>query len=65
MKHQIDELDEKTFTYKYTSIEVIGISDKIEKIYYDIKFESSPDGGTISKMTTTIYTHCDFDIKEP
>lgn len=64
VKHQIHELDEKTFTYKYTLIEGNGISDKIEKVSYDIKFEGSPNGGTISKMTTTIYTHGDFDIKE-
>ncbi|MFS7989946.1 putative Bet v I/Major latex protein [Helianthus anomalus] len=62
--HQIDEVDEKTFTYKYTLIEGNGISDKIEKVSYDIKFEGSPDGGSISKMTTTIYTHGDFEIKE-
>ncbi|KAJ0511363.1 putative Bet v I/Major latex protein [Helianthus annuus] len=63
-KHQIDEVDEKAFTYKYTLIEGNGISDKIEKVSYDIKFEGSPDGGSISKMTTTIYTHGDFEIKE-
>ncbi|KAL8204840.1 hypothetical protein R6Q57_010463 [Mikania cordata] len=63
-KHKIDELDEKTFTYKYTLIEGNGISDKIEKVCYDIKFEGSADGGSISKMTTTIYTHGDFEIKE-
>ncbi|GJY45638.1 major allergen Pru ar 1-like protein [Tanacetum coccineum] len=64
VKHQIDELDEKTLTYKYTLIEGMGISDKIEKVSYDIKFEASSDGGTISKMTTTIHTHGDFEIKE-
>ncbi|KAF5783866.1 putative Bet v I/Major latex protein [Helianthus annuus] len=63
-KHQIDEVDEKTFTYKYTLIEGNGISDKIEKVSYNIKFEASPDGGSISKMTTTIYTHGDFEIKD-
>ncbi|KAL8204841.1 hypothetical protein R6Q57_010464 [Mikania cordata] len=63
-KHKIDELDENTFTYKYTLIEGNVISDKIEKVCYDIKFEGSADGGSISKMTTTIYTHGDFEIKE-
>ncbi|XP_035836065.1 pathogenesis-related protein STH-2-like [Helianthus annuus] len=29
--------------------------DMIEKVSYDIKFEGSPDGGCISKITTTIY----------
>nr|GEU57301.1 major allergen Pru ar 1-like [Tanacetum cinerariifolium] len=64
VKHQIDKLDDKTFAYKYTLIEGIGISDKIEKVSYDIKFEASSDGGTISKMTMTIYTRGDFEIKE-
>ncbi|KAJ0511372.1 putative Bet v I/Major latex protein [Helianthus annuus] len=59
-----DEVDEKAFTYKYTLIEGNGISDKIEKVFYDIKFEGSPDGGSIAKMTTTIYTHGDFEIKD-
>ena len=31
---------------------------------YDIKFEGSPDGETISDMITTIHTHGDFEIKE-
>ncbi|KAJ0690788.1 putative Bet v I/Major latex protein [Helianthus annuus] len=63
-KHHIDEIDENALTYKYTLIEGNGISDKIEKVSYDIKFETSPDGGSIAKMTTTIYTHGDFEIKE-
>ncbi|PWA66830.1 START-like domain, Bet v I type allergen [Artemisia annua] len=64
VKHQIDELDEKSLTYKYTLIEGNGISDKIEKVSYDIKFEGLQDGGTISKIITTIYTHGDFEIKD-
>ncbi|XP_052620006.1 major allergen Pru ar 1 [Lactuca sativa] len=64
VKHQIDEVNEKTFTYKYSLIEGMGISDKIEKVSYDIKFEGSPDNGTVAKMTTTIYTHGDFELKE-
>ncbi|KAK9068514.1 hypothetical protein SSX86_012628 [Deinandra increscens subsp. villosa] len=63
-KHQIDEVDEKSLIYKYTLIEGNGISEKIEKVCYDIKFEGSPDGGTVSTMTTTIYTQGDFEIKE-
>ena len=64
MKHEIEEVNEKTFTYKYSLIEGMGISDKIQKVSYDIKFEGSPDNGTIAKMTTTIYTHADFELKE-
>ncbi|KAI3738443.1 hypothetical protein L2E82_28475 [Cichorium intybus] len=64
VKHEIDELNEKTLTYKYSLIEGMGISDKIEKVSCEIKFEGAPDGGTLSKMTTTIYTHGDFEIKK-
>ncbi|KAL7618735.1 major allergen Pru ar 1 [Lactuca sativa] len=64
VKHHVDEVDENTLTYKYSLIEGMGISDKVEKVSYDIKFEATPDNGTISKMTTTIYTHGDFELKE-
>ncbi|KAK2986055.1 hypothetical protein RJ640_011496 [Escallonia rubra] len=64
LKHQIDELNEETYSYKYTLIEGEAIKDKIEKISYEVKFESSPDGGAISKMTTTCYTKGDFELTE-
>lgn len=64
LKHKIDELNEKTFTYNYTLIEGEGLMDKIEKISYEVKFESTPDGGTLSKMTTSVYSKGDFDLKE-
>nr|GFA82011.1 major allergen Pru ar 1-like [Tanacetum cinerariifolium] len=60
----IDELDEKALAYRYTLIKGMGISDMIENVLYDIKFEGSSDGGAILKMTTTIYTYGDFEIKE-
>ncbi|XP_071719896.1 major allergen Pru ar 1-like [Rutidosis leptorrhynchoides] len=64
VKHRIDELDEKTFTYKYTLIEGNGISDKIEKVSYDIKLEAAPDGSTISKTAMSIHTKGNFEINE-
>ncbi|CAH1441817.1 unnamed protein product [Lactuca virosa] len=48
----------------FSSIAGMGISDKVEKVSYDIKFEATPDNGTISKMTSTIYTHGDFELEE-
>lgn len=64
LKHKIDELNEKTYTYNYTLIEGEGLMDKIEKISYQVKFESTPDGGTVSKMTTSVYAKGDFELKE-
>ncbi|MBA0813341.1 hypothetical protein Gohar_027200 [Gossypium harknessii] len=38
--------------------------DKLEKISYEVKFESTADGGSINKMTSTYYTKGDFVLTE-
>jgi hypothetical protein len=45
LKHRIDAIDEEKLTYGYTLIEGDDLLDKFESISYEIKFESSPDGG--------------------
>ncbi|KAA8527668.1 hypothetical protein F0562_035463 [Nyssa sinensis] len=64
MKHYIEELDEKTYTYKYTLIEGNALVDKLEKISFEIKLEAAPNGGTISKMTSKYYPKGDFVLTE-
>ncbi|CAI9771298.1 unnamed protein product [Fraxinus pennsylvanica] len=64
VKYHIDELDERTFTYKYTLIEGEALIDKLEKITYDVKFEPTPEGGSISKVTSKYYTKGGFKLKE-
>ncbi|XP_051152834.1 major strawberry allergen Fra a 1-2-like [Andrographis paniculata] len=64
IKYRIDELDEKTFTYKYTLVEGDSLVDKLEKISYEVKFEQSADGGSISKVTSKYHTKGDFTLKE-
>ncbi|KAA8549684.1 hypothetical protein F0562_001298 [Nyssa sinensis] len=64
MKHRIDELNEKTYTYTYTLIEGDALMDKLEKICFEVKLEGSPNGGTISKMTSKYYTKDDFVLTE-
>jgi hypothetical protein len=46
LKHRIDALDEEKLTYSYTLIEGDELLDKIESVSYEIKFESTPDGGS-------------------
>ncbi|XP_027771452.1 major allergen Pru ar 1-like [Solanum pennellii] len=41
-----------------------GLVDNLEKITYDVKFEQSADGGSISKVTSSYYTVGDFKLKE-
>ncbi|XP_059434439.1 major allergen Pru ar 1-like [Corylus avellana] len=45
LKHRIDAVEEEKLTYSYTLIEGDDLLDKFESISYEIKFESSPDGG--------------------
>ncbi|KAJ8527089.1 hypothetical protein K7X08_029566 [Anisodus acutangulus] len=64
IKYRIDELNEKTFTYKYTLIEGEALIDKLEKITCEVKFEQSADGGSISKVTSEYHTEGDFKLNE-
>ncbi|KAK6161482.1 hypothetical protein DH2020_004863 [Rehmannia glutinosa] len=64
VKYRVDELNEETFTYGYTIVEGDSLVNKLEKITYYVKFEPSPDGGTISKVTSIYHTVGDFTLKE-
>ncbi|KAL6293069.1 hypothetical protein ACE6H2_001211 [Prunus campanulata] len=64
MKHQIDGLDKDNFAYSYSLVEGGALSDKVEKITYEIKFVASADGGSIIKSTSNYHTTGDFEIKE-
>lgn len=64
VKYRVDELNEKTLTYSYTLVEGDSLVDKLEKITYEVTFEPSADGGSISKVTSKYYTVGDFTLKE-
>ena len=64
MKYQIDELNEETYTYNYTLIEGGALTENLEKITYEVKFEPTSEGGTVSKVTSKYYTKGDFTLKE-
>ncbi|KAK4434068.1 Major allergen Pru ar 1 [Sesamum alatum] len=64
VKYRVDVLDEKTFTYGYTLIEGDSLAANLEKITYEVKFEQSTDGGSVSKVTSKYYTLGDFTLKE-
>ncbi|KAK1357551.1 Major allergen Pru ar 1 [Heracleum sosnowskyi] len=63
-KYHIDQLSEDKFTYNYMLLEGDALMEKLRKITYEVKFESSPSGGTISKVTSKYYTDGDFMLKE-
>ncbi|XP_030458252.2 major strawberry allergen Fra a 1-2-like [Syzygium oleosum] len=61
MKNHVDELNLKTFTYKYT---MINLKEKFESIVYEVKFKPTQEGGSNNKMTSTYSTKGDVELKE-
>ncbi|KAA8543146.1 hypothetical protein F0562_021359 [Nyssa sinensis] len=64
LKHKIDVLDAEKLVCKYTLIEGDVLSDKLESIVYEVKFEASGNGGSICKMTSEYHTKGDVELKE-
>ncbi|XP_016647132.1 PREDICTED: major allergen Pru ar 1-like [Prunus mume] len=65
VKHQVDELDKDNFVYNYSLIEgEDALTDKIEKISYEIKLVASADGGSVIKNTSSYHTKGEVEIKE-
>ncbi|KAF8017473.1 hypothetical protein BT93_H2598 [Corymbia citriodora subsp. variegata] len=56
-----DELNEETFTYKYTIIDLI---EKFESIVHEAKFEPTPESGSKNKVVDTYFTKGDVELKE-
>ncbi|CAK9150972.1 unnamed protein product, partial [Ilex paraguariensis] len=63
VRYRIDELNEETYTYNYSLVGGDSLAEKLQKITYEVKFEQSPDGGSISKVTSNYYTDGDFVLK--
>ncbi|KAJ0093705.1 hypothetical protein Patl1_24958 [Pistacia atlantica] len=64
VKHKVEALDKENLTYSYSVIEGDALMKSLEKITYEIKISSSPDGGSICKSISKYYTVGDFEIKE-
>lgn len=64
VKHRVDGIDKENLSFSYSLIEGDALSDKLEKISNEVKFEPSADGGTICKNVSKYYTIGEFEIKE-
>ncbi|KAJ0034188.1 hypothetical protein Pint_24430 [Pistacia integerrima] len=64
VKHKVEALDKENFSYSYSVIEGDALMKSLEKITYEIKIASSPDGGSICKSNSKYFTVGDFEIKE-
>ncbi|XP_065864493.1 major allergen Pru ar 1-like [Euphorbia lathyris] len=57
-------IDEEKLTHSYTVIEGDVLMGKFEKITNEIKFEATPDGGSMIKSYSSYYTLGDHQIKD-
>ncbi|CAK9185818.1 unnamed protein product [Ilex paraguariensis] len=63
LKHRIDALDEANYHCQYTLIEGDILGDILEKVVYEVKFESS-SGGCVCKTTSHYHTKEGVELKE-
>ncbi|XP_027338292.1 major allergen Pru ar 1-like [Abrus precatorius] len=64
VKNRVDEINKDTFTYNYTLIEGEALKDKFASIAHETKFEATPDGGSMNKITNKYYLKGDIEINE-
>ncbi|OWM88131.1 major allergen Pru ar 1-like [Punica granatum] len=64
LKHRIDVLDKEKMTYSYTMIEGSDLTDKLESISYEIKFETTPEGGCKGTNVSKYYPKPGVTINE-
>nr|QLB38126.1 pathogenesis-related protein 10 [Anacardium occidentale] len=64
MKHKVDFLDRENLVFCYTIFEGDFLESKFEKVVYETKWESGPDGGSIFKATAKFYIVPGFEGAE-
>ncbi|KAL8481443.1 hypothetical protein ACS0TY_027813 [Phlomoides rotata] len=64
VKHRIDAIDEEKYTCKYSMIEGDPLTNKLDKITYEVKFDAYGYEGCVFKITSEYYTKDGVEIKE-
>ncbi|OWM71167.1 pathogenesis-related protein STH-21-like [Punica granatum] len=64
LKHRINALDIENLVYKYTLTEGDVIFDRVEKVVYEVKFETTGAGGCICKMTREYHAKGDVELRD-
>ncbi|GKV50397.1 hypothetical protein SLEP1_g57103 [Rubroshorea leprosula] len=65
VKHKIETIDEKGFSFNYSLIEGDALMNNLEKISHDFKFMAAPNGGSICNISiSSHYTIGDIYIKQ-
>lgn len=64
LKLKVEALDESSFTYTYSIFEGEALTDKIEKMQFEIKFEPSSDGRSKCTMNTKCFPKGGAELNE-
>ncbi|KAA8518145.1 hypothetical protein F0562_015619 [Nyssa sinensis] len=64
VKHRVDGIDRENFTYSYSIIEGDTLMGMLESISYEIKIQTTPNGGSICKNSSKNHTKGDAQITE-
>ncbi|PKI46037.1 hypothetical protein CRG98_033566 [Punica granatum] len=64
LKHKTDAIDAEKLVCKYSLIESDIAFEKIESVVYEVKFETSSDGGCVCKMTSEYHVKAGVELKE-
>ncbi|KDP27869.1 hypothetical protein JCGZ_18949 [Jatropha curcas] len=66
VKETVDAIDKENFIFEYSVVEgdPALMNNAIEKIAYQIKFEPSPDGGSICRRSSKSYTVDGIEVNE-
>lgn len=64
VKNRVDKLDEENYVYNYSVIEGDALTDNLEYISYEVKFEPTIEGGSKNTMASKYHTKGDIELKE-
>ncbi|XP_057957679.1 major allergen Pru ar 1-like [Malania oleifera] len=64
VKNRTDGIDKENFAYSYSIIEGDALTEKLECISFEIKYEAAGDGGSVCKRTGKFHTKGEVEITE-
>ncbi|XP_057958460.1 major strawberry allergen Fra a 1-3-like [Malania oleifera] len=64
VKNRVDGIDAENFTYSYSIIGGDALSEKLESISFEIKYDPAGDGSSFCKRTGTFVTKGEVEITE-
>ncbi|KAI3981257.1 hypothetical protein MKX01_017559 [Papaver californicum] len=64
IKNRLDFMDKENYAIKYVGIECEAFGDQIDCVSHEVKFDATPDGGSICKIKSTFFPKGNVVIDE-